>query len=373
MVSRLRHSTGKKGRLSGLLVFVERLALVIFGTFLGLVLLELALGMLSLFYGHRQGIGLEGGEEVVLTLGDSHTYGVFLPPEASYPEQLQIELDATVPGRYRVINLGLPGMGSSTLVSHLPGWIERYRPGIVIVCVGINNLWNSTRVREPPAGNEAAGLGRWLSATRVVRFARLYRFAVEDRWLGRDNLTYRNSTERPRLRRDLVAEGREGVEHRDAVTGELLVRHEGDIHQAGRDLEAAAVVLERDLESMHRMLKAKGIELVLLAYAAVPVPQYGRRFTPNEVMSHTLTGFAERRGLPVVDPRSRFQELIGGGGRHLYFRKPRDDHPNLEGYRVIAEMVAETILGRHELRTGDRTKATNGTANAGPTGEKPLN
>ena len=60
---------------------------------------------------------------------------------------LQRLLDERAPGRYNVVNLGVPGSNSAEIVSRLPGWIARYRPFAVIVCVGspgyviMNAMW----------------------------------------------------------------------------------------------------------------------------------------------------------------------------------------------------------------------------------------
>lgn len=72
------------------------------------------------------------GEFRVLCLGDSCTYGVFLPGEAAYPMQLQERLRELLPGRtVTVLNAGIPGynsvQGLTLLRYHL-----RFRPNLVI-------------------------------------------------------------------------------------------------------------------------------------------------------------------------------------------------------------------------------------------------
>lgn len=331
--------TDEAPRAGGPRVWLERLGLVLFGTVLALGLLELALAGLALFHGHRETALPTTGEQVILTVGDSHTYGIFMSPEDAYPGRLQAELDAVAAGRYRVVNLGLPGMNSSTLVARMPGWIERFRPSVVVVCAGVNNVWNSSDVETATQRNDGGFLSRFVSGLRIVRLLRLYRFA----WADRPALP--EGTGRPRVERVLLEEGREGVEQRDATTGELLARHQGNIHQQSRELGDAAALLERDLEALGSLLAQWDIEMVLLTYAATPVPEFGRRFEQNDRMSETMLRFAERQGLALVDVRGRFRELVGAGGRGAYFHTPRDDHPNTLGYREVGRMVAEVLLG----------------------------
>lgn len=78
---------------------------------------------------------------VVLCAGDSNTFGAGAKNGYSYPEQLQKLLDGEKL-KYTVYNLGEPGMNSSTLLLELPGWIELYRPRIVVLLIGANDLWN---------------------------------------------------------------------------------------------------------------------------------------------------------------------------------------------------------------------------------------
>ena len=316
----------------------ERLGLLLLGTLLALLLLEGGLWGLSSFYGHRSGALPPGAGAVVLTVGDSHTYGVFYPPEESYPGHLQARLEEVSPGGYRVVNLGLPGMNSSTILAKLPRWIDRYQPRTVIFCAGINNLWNtadSDRERGRAAG------ARWLGRSRTLRLLRLIAF-------GRaDQADLPEDTGRPELQRTLLDEGRGGVEHRDAATGELLARHQGNVRGGARDLDAAAHLLADDLEALLDLSREQGFEVVLLTYAARPDTP-GGRFSTNDRMSETMVAFAAEHGLPVVDPRPRFEKLLGTSeDRTPFFHTQRDDHPNAAGYDEVARLVAAALLGEN--------------------------
>jgi lysophospholipase L1-like esterase len=87
----------------------------------GLVLIEAGLRIAALTVGPRA-LRLEGpgGRRTILCLGDSHTYGVFYDEAEAYPGQLQRILDARAPGRYRVLNLGRPGMGTPRIYASMP-------------------------------------------------------------------------------------------------------------------------------------------------------------------------------------------------------------------------------------------------------------
>lgn len=103
----------------------------------------------------------------ILCVGDSHTYGLPLPPSESYPTQLEVRLSERHPGRvFEVVNLGIPGMNSAYLANRLERQMLQLRPQLVLVWVGINNAWNVAESEE-----EGGALRRWLLHSRLYRLA----------------------------------------------------------------------------------------------------------------------------------------------------------------------------------------------------------
>ena len=116
----------------------------------------------------------------VLCIGDSNTFGVGVPDEASYPAQLQTLLDENSPGRFSVINLGTPGMATWQIRQRLPAQLARYSPDIVILLAGVNNGWNL----RPPGGEP--GLRHRIEVVLLhSRLYRLLRVALRDHSLER--------------------------------------------------------------------------------------------------------------------------------------------------------------------------------------------
>ena len=79
----------------------------------------------------------EVAERVIVAFGDSLTAGFGVPPESSYPAQLQRRLDEAG-YRYRVINAGVSGDTTAGGLRRLD-WVLRSRPHIVIVELGAND------------------------------------------------------------------------------------------------------------------------------------------------------------------------------------------------------------------------------------------
>ena len=78
----------------------------------------------------------------VLCLGDSHTYGIWVQRSEAYPQQLEsLWNQRTASPKLEVINVGVPGTSSSSLLRELPHLLETFDPDLLIVMVGGNDFW----------------------------------------------------------------------------------------------------------------------------------------------------------------------------------------------------------------------------------------
>lgn len=75
-----------------------------------------------------------GSGDTIIAFGDSLTSGTGAAPQESYPAVLQ-ELTGL-----QVINAGLPGEVTVDALVRLPGLLEQYRPALVILCHGGNDM-----------------------------------------------------------------------------------------------------------------------------------------------------------------------------------------------------------------------------------------
>lgn len=160
-----------------------RPAAVLVGVVLALLLVEGGLRLAGMVYrgllgeaNQRALAGVEAGFEGsasrnldrpgvrVLCLGESTTV---LGGRDSYPGILQELLDERTRGRFAVVNGGIPGTNTGYIVSHLPAWLDRYRPGVVVTMMGVNDRDGGNFLARP--GAEPAWSPASLRAVKLLR------------------------------------------------------------------------------------------------------------------------------------------------------------------------------------------------------------
>lgn len=88
-------------------------------------------------------------DDVIVAFGDSLTYGTGASESESYPAVL-----AQLTGR-KVVSAGVPGEVTAQALQRLPEVIEEYRPRLVIVCIGGNDMLRRLSMAEARANVRA--------------------------------------------------------------------------------------------------------------------------------------------------------------------------------------------------------------------------
>jgi hypothetical protein len=122
---------------------LKKIALMIIGILLGLVIIELSLRTAGTVLYHYQRTPKEKNSAdtfVIVALGESTTADAF-NGEGSWPEELQKELDMLQDNiTYVVINEGVPGTNTNFILLRLEETLKKHDPDMVISMMGINDF-----------------------------------------------------------------------------------------------------------------------------------------------------------------------------------------------------------------------------------------
>jgi lysophospholipase L1-like esterase len=261
----------------------------------------------------------------IIALGDSCTFttGIW---RVAYPHVLEGLLNqGGGGGRFEVINAGIEGYNSEYALERLRSEIVRYRPHMVSLYIGWNDLMKIDPTNPLAAGRHRA-LAAWLERSYLVKAYRKLLFVYL----------------RPLL-------------FHPSVTGS-----EGDRH-AYDDFVPRGY--EANLEAMLAVLREHGIKAVLvtlptvvragmsreeLASSNVFFPYFAGTYSVDRFLSlhaaynRVIRAVASRHGVPLVDLEAAFE---GEHRRELFWDTM---HPNEKGNAVVGRAMFETItaLGR---------------------------
>ena len=308
---------------------LKRAAAVFLGLLLVPVLIELGLQTASLFVASDR--VAEDGDCLVLCQGDSHTYGLWLPPDSAYPAQLEVLLAAQKVEPSSVINRGIPGKTTWQVLDELDSDLDRWSPKAVCLWGGVND-----RTGQRPEGGSTS----WLSELRTVR---LYRNLAA-------RLSPQKATEEanaPPLPDAPTGDERETFD----VSGAALTQLEKNSRRLdfeGRNGEMQHLLLyggnpsveeytdwiRDDLERAARLALARGAVPLIFTY---PVDDY-----PRLEINQAAELAAKNSGARFVDLRPHFEAAskIHGWGPLLYGR----GHPKELGYSIIARVVLAALI-----------------------------
>jgi len=150
------------------LISSKKILLLAAGLLSGLLLAAVGLELALRAYGHwaanaaQKRAPASGRGRTVLCAGDSFVYGVGGTP---FPHQLEEILNARQSAlKFRVINAGEAGTGTTQMLEKLPAQLDAHKPDYLILLSGVSNKWTQGALR-PSYG--------YLPRLRLWRFWRI--------------------------------------------------------------------------------------------------------------------------------------------------------------------------------------------------------
>lgn len=209
----------------------QKVFLILFGLFMSLIIIEVALRFCSLVM-----LSLQDQRNLasirqkcayrILCIGESTTAedGNF-----SYPSQLEKILNHNNTGlRFSVINKGVQSTNTSAIVSVLDGYLNKYKPNMVIAMMGINDERGINQVYKK---GEISALTAFLRSFRVCKLARLIRLRIEIKYKELPSPKLLNDA-------DTVKPNDNIVEHNFSIDGVNYFIKAHNYKEQGKNLEA---------------------------------------------------------------------------------------------------------------------------------------
>ena len=305
--------------------FHKKLAALLLGATAALVLSELtmrAAGWISYsLSGRGDATGL--ADYTILCHGDSNVFGLWEAPEESYPGQLEKLLNERSTGkRFKVVNLGVPGMVSGHLLSVIESEVERIEPDLVLATVGANDAWSW----KPSSGIAYIEPPFWESF-RLVKAVRVF--------ISRREEAAQGANLRPELHADVELQEQNGklgkVYSFTNREGEAMLRYSGEEIVMNPTQELLTSNLKN---SLGRLSELVGDRLLFVGYGS-DERIYGKA---NPILKQV----AEERGIKFVESAPLLVEL----SERLSFNEVyyTDFHPRGVGYEVIARRVYSRLV-----------------------------
>jgi lysophospholipase L1-like esterase len=263
------------------------------------------------------------GTTRIMAVGDSCTFTLGLW-EIAYPAVTQRLLSAKVPsGRFEYVNAGVEGYNSHYALGRIKDEIVRYKPNIVTLYVGWNDLMKQNPESQGESG-EPSLLAELFNESYLVKAYKKFLF-----------VNLRPLLVRPKVEPD--EQDRHAYDHYTPQPYERNLREMIGLlrqHDIQVVLFTLPTVLERGLSAED--LKARGVFF----------PYYAGTYSIDRLLSlqaaynRTIRSVAQQLSVPIVDLDEEFNKHEK---KDLFWDTM---HPNEKGNAIIAGLVSDTIAAR---------------------------
>ena len=322
---------------------------ILLALFLGVVVLEVSFRLAGALADSDRGVAsLSREHEVILCVGDSHTWGM----GKGYPARLGQRLGERSP-LYHVINMGVAGSNTAQARKRLPGYFERFQPRLLVFWAGVNNKYNraDTEVWQEAGVERVSFFRELLDSSRILRFFRLWRNERELNELLDKSDAYITPVEGWDAEKFRQNEDKTHTQMRRQILGEDDVFD----HRRGDKLpsEEMTRVTELDMRWILGRAKAQGIPVIVVTY-----PLEGGWFHEANL---GIRAAAKVFDVPVVEGVASLQRLKDEYAKRGEATGPRtffdaSVHPTQVLYDGIADDIVRVIDEKGYLRLeGDRS------------------
>jgi len=294
--------------------------------FIGLVLIEASL---HLYRWHLVSSNIGQHEQVlentkiILSLGESTTYGHGVDRTSNYSALLEKELNKdTGDQEYKVLNLGWSGASSAQILQCFKDALKEYDPEIVLVCMGHNDFF----IELNPEGMGLEKVHPFFIEDEIIKPKMKKKILI---WQILKNY-YLIIKKLKKRRRAIVSMRLPGFKKGNEVN-----------EIPGRKRKIIGRSLEKNYMEIAKICRERDMKLVIVGYINGDI---GDRNVDN--VSRQLKKLSSALNVPFVDNAIKDREILK---MHLF----KDQfHPNEKGHRFIMNNIIQTIKEAGLLEQG---------------------
>jgi lysophospholipase L1-like esterase len=244
-------------------------------------------------------------QHLVLSLGDSITYGYGVDDQHTYPALLNQELSRKHNGQFSVLNAGVNAYPMSFIrQKFLYLWARGVHPDIAIIGYSMNEGWLGALVEADERTKRQFVRGLWLK--NHFRRSALYNIIVEN-WAR---------------------------EYYDSIKAKLVPGTNSIVASAGNSASRYQRVLEQLLDDL-KVRKVRPVFLLFSSYNGI-----NRRYDSTGPLQLQFAAFAKDQGILLI----RTDEILGAAGAGALSRFFIDQcHMNNLGTSVVAQRLSQVL------------------------------
>jgi len=299
-----------------------------------LVFLEIGLQAVALFLdaNRAENQSLKSESLRIVSIGDSNTFGLYLPKEESYPYQLEVKWNKEHGTYIQVLNLGYPGINSTQVRRNLPAIIQNFQPNIILLCVGVNDWWSDPNLDLLKEDGDSFNFFKKLRLYKL--YYMLKRIKLNKDVVRADGYFLQREGFNPRLFGDFVNKMNNGGDDANFEYDEFQFEAKVSLPTQKQSSEFLEANYLDNMKFMNKLAMDNGTKLFLLTYAS-----------KEALYGHTnilIRRLATEIGIPLIDIEKSVYETCTplGNCADLFFP---DRHPNAKGYSLVADTIITNL------------------------------
>jgi len=260
----------------------------------------------------------------IIAMGDSVTFGI-TPETCPYSVQLQELFDKEYPHQVEVINAGVEGYSSEYVLKRLKYDILQYKPDIVTVYVGWNDLY-AVNPQSPLNSKKMAKLAEFLNKFYIYKAGRKVIFL----WI-KPKLDHLITPSNAINADAAIYDKFEPENYKNNLKEIIKVCRENNIK----------VILINLTSILSDKMSQEDIKKVHYPYFTSDIEKLKKL---QGIYNQTINQVSQKDNIPQIDLNSAINQISDKG--RLFFDTM---HPYCEGQKIIAEIIFNNLISQKLL------------------------